>query len=383
MATLLFLNENPLPRTFTKGTIAGKELRLRAAIPQVKQIHVLTPVSQTKTIQVGDLSLGPLEAKITIHPLIPFPYYFRFIPLFLQGFFIYLKYKPSLVEAESPIISGLAGALLKSIFKCKLVIEYRASYDQLLLIKATFLPKRFKHYLYRRLSDFSLSRANGCIANSKYYHQQLQRRGFHSVIINPGLQYPPLKPTKIRTNNFIIGYLGRLVPEKGVSLLLDAVSLLNNMITPTKIAVEIAGDGPEKQRLKRQAQRLKLAGQIKFLGLSPNYQTLARWSLLINPNLVSHPLEMVNAEAAYMGVPVICFGSPDTPETVIHHRTGIKLKQISAAAIADAILTLYQNPKTRQALGRKASEFAHTSYRFENQVTLLKQLYLRLGLELG
>lgn len=59
--TILFFNENPIPPVYTKGTLAAKELRLRAALMEIDEVHVIAPPGPS--LQTRDTTRGPLERR--------------------------------------------------------------------------------------------------------------------------------------------------------------------------------------------------------------------------------------------------------------------------------------------------------------------------------
>ena len=374
--TILYLNDNPLPSVFTKNTIPGKEYRLRAALPDIHSIHVICPPDHHSN---PNIEPTPLEKKIIIHHILPWPYYLRCLPLFIYGFYYAHKYKPILIEAESPIISGVAAVLIGKILSIPTIVEVRASYHHLIKFHLTFIPLTIKKSILNFIYFRVLTHANAVIANSSLYQTNLNQHHIPSTVINPGLQYPP--PTSNQKSSIpIIGYLGRLVPEKGVRLLIDAASILTNDASCPHFKVEIAGNGPEQSSLIDLVNQLNLNHRISFLGQVPNYSTLKRWYLLVNPNLVHHPLEMVNAEAALLGVPVICFGTSRYPETVKHLQTGIKIKSSTSPQLAKAIKHLLTHPSLHHQLSQNGPKFARRHYCFESQVSRLRQLYQQLDL---
>ena len=186
---ILFLNENPLPAIFTRGTISGKELRLRAALKEIDEVHVIARRGQPVASHHRDQT--PLEEKIIIHRLPSWPYYLSTLPLLIGGFILTKRLSPLTIEAESPILSGPAAVILGWWFKLPAIIEVRASYDQLIRFRLRLLPLHFKKWLLNLVLLFSYRRASVIIANSQMYAERLHKLGFEAVIINPGLQYLP------------------------------------------------------------------------------------------------------------------------------------------------------------------------------------------------
>ena len=111
--------------------------------------------------------------------------------------------------------------------------------------------------------------------------------------------------------------LGRLHPNKGFDLLLEAIAVTRNT------RLWIAGDGPLRSRLERRATRLGLTGRVRFLGWRDDVpQLLATADLLVCPSL-HEPLGNVVIEAWSAGVPVVATAS-DGPSALIEDgETGI------------------------------------------------------------
>ncbi len=75
--------------------------------------------------------------------------------------------------------------------------------------------------------------------------------------VDPEFFTPPASPRP--TSPVHLAYVGRLVPEKGVDVLLQALADL-----PGRWRVTILGDGPEEMALRRLALKLRIAGRVMF-----------------------------------------------------------------------------------------------------------------------
>ena len=121
-----------------------------------------------------------------------------------------------------------------------------------------------------------------------------------------------------------LGYIGRLIPLKGVATLLHAVKVLRDRgIAATLI---IAGHGSEREHLEREAKRLAIYEHTTFLGclqdVTSFYDTI---DLLVVPS-IREPLGLVAQEAALRGCPVIASCVDGLPEVVQHGVTGITIQ---------------------------------------------------------
>ena len=156
--------------------------------------------------------------------------------------------------------------------------------------------------------------------------------------------------------------LGRLHPNKGFDLLLDALALAPG------IHLWLAGDGPLRADLERRATRLGLADRVRFLGWRDDAPALmARADLLVCPSL-HEPLGNVVIEAWAAGLPVVATAS-DGPAALIRDGDNGVLVPLpgrpagGAAALARAIEDLAADPERRAAIaaaGRRAYEAEFT-----------------------
>lgn len=137
----------------------------------------------------------------------------------------------------------------------------------------------------------------------------------------------PLKPTIVPALNakkapkeLRLGYIGRLIPLKGVSLLLHALTAFKGQ----PVTLTIAGDGPEKEALMQEAKRLNVP--VTFFGaikdVSGFYDSI---DILLVPS-IREPLGLVAQEAALRGCPVIAAKVDGLPEVVQNGKTGFCLE---------------------------------------------------------
>lgn len=146
---------------------------------------------------------------------------------------------------------------------------------------------------------------------------------------------------------FTIGYVGRLVPEKGIDLLIDAVGLLRDRSTP--VHLRIIGAGPNEQELRDQTGRLNLAQYISFTTAVPPAQLVAEMATLHTLVLPSRAtpvwkeqLGRVLLEAMAVGVPVIGAHSGAIPEVI--GEAGLLFAENDVVALAACIQRLLDSP---------------------------------------
>jgi glycosyltransferase involved in cell wall biosynthesis len=112
----------------------------------------------------------------------------------------------------------------------------------------------------------------------------------------------------------VFGYLGRIVPEKGVHVLIDALSA-----TGSNWKLNVAGAGPEDYLidLKRRA-----AGRVHFQGWTAPGDFFDKVDVLVLPSLWPEPAGRTILEAYQHRIPVIVTNRGGMPELVLHGVTG-------------------------------------------------------------
>jgi glycosyltransferase involved in cell wall biosynthesis len=168
-----------------------------------------------------------------------------------------------------------------------------------------------------------------------------------------------------RGRDIVIGYAGRLVPEKGVDVLLNACAAL-----PFRgWSVRIMGDGPERSYLTALADKLKISQQISFLGRLPSVKAPDFYrglDLLVLPSLSrSNWVEQfgrVLVEAMACEIPVVGSASGEIPAVI--GDAGLVFPEGDASALAESITTLAENPAYRVVLAERgrARALAHFTH---------------------
>lgn len=158
----------------------------------------------------------------------------------------------------------------------------------------------------------------------------------------------------------VIGYVGRLEPHKGVDVLLRAAA------ERPRWRIEITGDGPARDELRRLAVSLGIDERVSFLGFASGDELAERYRRLDAITVPSLPwpgwLEQfcrVAVEAMAAGVPVVASRSGAIPDVV--GDAGVLVPPGEPAALVDAldgVLDPVRWTALREDGGRRAQEFA-------------------------
>jgi glycosyltransferase involved in cell wall biosynthesis len=145
--------------------------------------------------------------------------------------------------------------------------------------------------------------------------------------------------------------LGRLHPNKGFDLLLEALAATR------EVTLWIAGEGPLRPRLERLATRMGIVGRVRFLGWREDVpRLLAAADLLVCPSL-HEPLGNVVIEAWSAGLPVVATASDGPAALIRDGESGILVPLPGSRgggpqALANAIERVCADPALRARLGR-------------------------------
>jgi glycogen synthase len=152
-----------------------------------------------------------------------------------------------------------------------------------------------------------------------------------------------------------IVFLGRLVSDKGVSVLLDALDHLAR--AGLRPMLTLVGDGPEGDALQAQVRRLGLAEQVHFAGRRSGealVRVLNGHRLLVVPSTWEEPFGLVALEGLACGCVPVVARSGGLPDAV--GPCGVVFDKGSAASLAQVLEQLLQADDRRQELLAPAPE---------------------------
>jgi glycosyltransferase involved in cell wall biosynthesis len=130
---------------------------------------------------------------------------------------------------------------------------------------------------FRYFEQVNYRRAAHAIAGNAAAADVLRAKGYRgpvSVIpqfgVDPALFTPRVEPSSVsRPAQFVIGYAGGLVPEKGIDLLIRACARLSGI----DWALQVAGEGPARGALEALAGQLAVSERVRFWGRLPSTAT--------------------------------------------------------------------------------------------------------------
>jgi glycosyltransferase involved in cell wall biosynthesis len=204
--------------------------------------------------------------------------------------------------------------------------------------------------------------------------------------VDPELFAPsPATRQKIRAelgyaeNDFVIGFGGRLVREKGVHLLIDAAAALVNA------QLIIIGSGPERAALEAQVRRV-MPGAVRFTD-AVDSTAMPRWlnalDVLVLPSLTTprwmEQFGRILVEAMACGVPVIGAASGEIPHVI--GDAGLTFPEGNTARLTEALRALQTQADRRTLLGgqgrKRVLDRFTQSHVVDNTVTFYQEVIAR------
>jgi glycosyltransferase involved in cell wall biosynthesis len=214
--------------------------------------------------------------------------------------------------------------------------------------------------------------ADRVVANSRGIKKDLvENFGVHAkkveVIYNPvdirrisRLAREPVDHPWFRDKFPVVIAVGRLEPQKGYPYLLRAFARVKKT-RPCRLVM--LGEGEERRRLEHLAQELGIEQDVAFLGFQKNpFKYLARADVFVLSSLWEG-FPNVIIEAMVCGMPVIASNCPGGPGEIIENGSnGLLVPPTDERALADAILSVLDNPKLAKRLvksgKRRAQDFS-------------------------
>lgn len=204
--------------------------------------------------------------------------------------------------------------------------------------------------------------------------------GSRSSVVYNGVRLEDFAEQKpyMHPRPYILG-IGRLVPQKGFDVLIDAF-VQSNLRTHDLL---LAGEGPERDALQAQIERCDLRSRVHLLGRADRSTAVALFqgcSWFVLPSRME-PQGIVNLEAMASGKAVIASRVGGVPEIVLDGETGILVPPGNVFALAETMSRLAADSDLRKRLGdqgqAKAQSFAWPVIA-EKYLTLYQELLNRL-----
>ena len=195
-----------------------------------------------------------------------------------------------------------------------------------------------------------------CVSKKVYDAQIIPSIASKYYLIYNGInthRFPVLSDSNSSISNkpFIVGYAGRIIENKGIFELLDAIRVIH---TNTKdIRLVICGDGKPNdiERMNCYINQHQMAEYVQYMGFQKDMNQWYRSiHCLVAPSKVQEAFGLVLCEAMYCKVPVITSTSGAQAEIIENGVCGILIDTVNSESISEAIQGLMNNDALRTSI---------------------------------
>ena len=223
----------------------------------------------------------------------------------------------------------------------KIVVTHQGSYCR--APSGIDLAQRVKLALANRLPSVAISRAVAqCLRTN-------------STIISNPYDSRIFKVRSISSARLGLAFVGRLVSEKGVDLLLESLARLT--LLGLRPRLTIIGSGPEESSLQRLCDKLSLRAQVTFTGAkkpSEIAEVLNHHQILVVPSRYAEPFGVVALEGIACGCAVVGSNGGGLPEAI--GPCGVTFENGDVGGLTSELARLLSDPTERERLTANAPQ---------------------------
>jgi glycosyltransferase involved in cell wall biosynthesis len=230
---------------------------------------------------------------------------------------------------------------------------------------------------------YALRKADRVVVNSKagrrYLTDTIKVRPERIALIRNAASVPPERPPRPEEPDVespVIGFVGRLSPEKNLDLLVEAFARLRER--QREVRLILIGDGPERDRVAALVNDKRLGEFVEMPGMVEDAAAhIARFSCLVLPSVYEGSPNVV-LEALAAGVPVIAGPVGDLEEIVVDGRTGFIMRERSAVALASLTERALSDDSMRRRASVEGPRIVREKFSATTAVEKLNELYRSL-----
>ncbi len=214
----------------------------------------------------------------------------------------------------------------------------------------------------------------------------LSKKNVVSCVIYNGIKNDILNCEKEDASSgvFTVGYVGRLIPFKGLDEFLDAVSLVTRKTASVRFSLygeetyQKLLKGNYKISLEKRVHELHIQKYVTFHGFIEDQRKIySQIDCLVLPSY-REAFPFVILEAMASGVPVIATNVGGIPELIEDGETGFLIPPKDPKAIADAVTYVIENPEKAKTVVENARKLVREKFDYRENARQFVQLYREL-----
>ena len=292
--------------------------------------------------------------------------------------------RPDVLDISNSMLIAIAGPL-KEALGCPIACTLQG---ENVFIEGLLEPYRSRA---RELIKSHLSHVDAFVAVSDYYAGYMSRYlgipGAKMNVVPLGVSGDLFMPVPApESAPFTIGFLGKIIPEKGLHLLCDAYRDLRERGALEGCRVEVAGYlGPEHtaywQSIEREVKAWGLADEIHYRGeldLDEKVAFLQALDLYVVPATYDDPKGIALLEAMACGVPVVAPRRGTYTELLERTGGGVLVEPENLAALEETLQRLAGDRARLAEMGQRGADGVRAHYSTGEMTTRALDVYERL-----
>jgi glycosyltransferase involved in cell wall biosynthesis len=256
---------------------------------------------------------------------------------------------------------------------------------QMFIVLRSFSGARtaiFRHWhdvpCTRRSRKLLARQADRFILVSEFQREDYRRQGMEveraSILYNPidterFRRSPETRASTrsrfgIQESETLVGYVGRILGEKGVFTLFEASARF--LAEAPGARMLWVGDGECTMELRSRIHASAQRALHILSGWEPDMSAIyPALDILVVPSLYPDPFGRVSVEAQATGVPVVCSTAGGLPETLLPGVTGLLVPPTDSVGLGNAVLGLIRDRALRRDMGNAATSWARSRFGFD------------------
>jgi len=201
------------------------------------------------------------------------------------------------------------------------------------------------------------------------------------VYIPNGVDTNFFKPlSNVKKSDNIVLFVGNLVKDKGVDLLLKAFIKCRKRLKNQNLKLVIIGEGYMRHVLEKVVKEVGLVDSVKFLGRLSHEELVKIYNMATVTVLPSRKegLPLVPLESMACGTPVIATATEGTRDIITHGVDGLLVPIGDVEKLAEAICTVVSNSELRDQMGKNARKKVEEKFSWKIVKEKLKEVYMSL-----
>jgi 1,2-diacylglycerol 3-alpha-glucosyltransferase len=285
------------------------------------------------------------------------------IPPFYGMLRAFRKHEFDIIHTHTPFTLGFIGLRWAESHGLPIVSTYHTLYDRYAHY-IPFFPRRYVRFKIAKHTNFYYNSVDHIITPSQAALRWLQRHSVDRPISVIPTGSPPgqfVDRGEVRRQNHfspdqrVLLYVGRVAPEKNLSLLLDGVAIAMRQDASLKLA--LVGDGPYRKACVEKARALGIGDRVVFAGYVPRSevdQFYAASDLFVFTS-ITETQGLVVQEAMGYGLPAVAVDGGGAADFIREGENGFIVKN-DPEDFAAAILRISRDESLRERLAKGAAQ---------------------------